>query len=79
MLLWTAQVPHACGPEFAPPVAGNWVYVPGVEHGVYRAMNSATGEVAWSASVGAHRQQASTIAQLGGSAFSRSFSTLLIL
>ena len=60
-LLWTAQVPHTFDPEFAPTVAGDLVYVPGAEYGVFHALNSATGEVAWTASVGGYVESGPTV------------------
>ena len=60
-LLWTAPEPHSLGPEFTPAVAGNLVYVPGAEHGVFHALDTATGEVAWTASVGSYVESPPTV------------------
>ena len=50
--VWTAQLPHASDPEFSPTVTGGLVYVPGTDFGELHALEAATGEIAWSASVG---------------------------
>ena len=60
-LLWTAQVPHAFDSESAPTVAGDMVYVPGAEYGVFHALDAATGEVAWTAAVGSYVESAPTV------------------
>ena len=60
-LVWTAQQPHASDPEFSPTVASNLVYVPGAEYGVFRALDAATGEMAWTASVGSYVESTPTV------------------
>ena len=50
--VWTAQLPHAPDPEFSLTVAGGLVYVPGTDFGELHALEAATGEIAWTSSVG---------------------------
>ena len=59
--LWISQEPYAFDPEFAPTAAGNLVYVPGAEYGVFHALDAATGEVEWTASVGSYVESAPTV------------------
>ena len=59
--IWTSQPPHAPGDEFAPTVAGGTVYVAGVGYGEFYALDAATGEVAWVASVGSYVESAPTV------------------
>lgn len=63
-LVWTARQPHAADPAFTPTVVGGLVYEPGAEYGVFRALDVATGEIAWTASVGSYVESAPTV--LGG-------------
>ena len=59
--LWTAQQPHPADPEFSVALLGGRVYAAGVEYGQFHAFNAATGEVAWTASVGSYVKSAPTV------------------
>ncbi len=60
-LLWVTQVPTAFDSQVSPTVAGNLVYVPGADYGVFHALDTTTGEVAWTATVGGYVESAPTV------------------
>ncbi len=59
--LWTAQQPHPADPEFSVASIGSQVYAAGAEYGQFHAFNAATGETAWTASVGSYVESAPTV------------------
>lgn len=59
--IWAAQQPYPADPDFSATVAGSRVYAAGAEYGQFHAFNAATGELAWTASVGGYVESAPTV------------------